>query len=111
MIGQLVTPQKTAAIPQAAQIDGEIPIRLPITQPKVAPMQKEGTISPPRNPARIVSAVSTIFQKKAKRIRLSVFHRFFNKLRTSAHIFICSQNKGDNNDQAGAHCNPDDIYS
>lgn len=46
VIGQLVTPQKTAAIPQAAQIDGEIPIRLPITQPKVAPMQKEGTISP-----------------------------------------------------------------
>lgn len=41
MIGQLVTPQKTAAIPQAAQIDGEIPMRLPITQPKVAPMQKE----------------------------------------------------------------------
>ena len=47
------------------------------------------------------------FPEKGESIRLSVFHRFFNKLRTSAHIFICSQNKGDNNDQAGAHCNPD----
>ena len=49
VIGQFVTPQKTAAIPQAAQREGESPISCPAMHPKVAPTQKDGTISPPRN--------------------------------------------------------------
>ena len=65
VIGQFVTPQKTAAIPQAAQREGESPISCPAMHPKVAPTQKDGTISPPRKPAFIVSAVRSIFQKKA----------------------------------------------
>ena len=31
----------------------------------MAPIQNDGTISPPRNPARMVSTVSTSFQKKS----------------------------------------------
>ena len=65
VIGQFVTPQKTAAIPQAAQREGESPISCPAMHPKVAPTQNDGTISPPRKPAFIVSAVRSIFQKKA----------------------------------------------
>ena len=65
MIGQLVTPQNTATIPAAAQIEAGIPRIGPSTQPKAAPIQKDGTISPPRNPARIVSAVRISFQKNA----------------------------------------------
>ena len=57
--------RKRAAIPAAAQMDGERPIRCPMIHPNVAPMQKEGTISPPRKPARMVRAVSTSFQKKS----------------------------------------------
>ena len=64
--GQLVTPQKTATIPAAAQMDAGIPKKFPSTQPKVAPIQKEGTISPPLKPAFIVRAVSTSFQKKSR---------------------------------------------
>ena len=66
VIGQFVTPQNTAAIPHAAHIDGESPSQFPIIHPKVAPIQNEGTISPPRNPARIVNAVRTNFQKKSR---------------------------------------------
>ena len=33
MIGQFVTPQNTAVIPHAAQIDGENPSQFPITHP------------------------------------------------------------------------------
>jgi len=40
--------------------------QFPITQPNVAPIQNDGTISPPRNPARIVNAVRTNFQKKSR---------------------------------------------
>ena len=65
VIGQLVTPQKKAIIPQAAHKRGSNPIICPITHPNVAPMQKEGTISPPLNPAFMVSAVNTNFQKKS----------------------------------------------
>ena len=65
MIGQFVTPQNTAAIPHAAQIDGESPIQLPIMHPKVAPIQNDGTISPPRNPARMVKAVRISFHSKS----------------------------------------------
>ena len=57
-----------AVMPAAAAADGEIPISWPRTQPRAAPMEKEGTISPPRKPARMVSAVSSIFSR-------NVYHR------------------------------------
>ena len=44
--GQFVTPQNSATIPLAAQMDGESPRICPRTQPKVAPIQNDGTISP-----------------------------------------------------------------
>ena len=65
MIGQFVTPQKTATIPEAVASDGGNPKICPARQPNVAPTQKAGTISPPLNPARIVIAVKIIFQKKS----------------------------------------------
>ena len=46
-IGQLVTPQNTAVIPTAVQRVGEKPQMVPKRQPKLAPMKKVGTISPP----------------------------------------------------------------
>ena len=64
--GQFVTPQKTATIPDAAQMEGSIPRSVPSTQPKVAPIQKEGTISPPLKPAFIVMAVRISFQRKSR---------------------------------------------
>ena len=63
VIGLLVTPQKTATIPTAAQSDGDNPTNVPKRHPKVAPIQKEGTISPPLNPTPSVMAVKMIFQK------------------------------------------------
>ena len=65
-MGQLVTPQNRAAIPEAAHKEGESPTSCPITQPKVAPIQKEGTISPPRKPAFMVIAVRISFHRKSK---------------------------------------------
>ena len=47
MIGQLVTPQKSETIPTAVHSVGDSPIRLPNRHPKAAPVQKDGTISPP----------------------------------------------------------------
>ena len=60
-MGQFVTPQKRAISPTAAQTDGEKPVKLPNVHPSVAPMKKDGTISPPRKPASIVIAVKIIF--------------------------------------------------
>ena len=65
VIGLFVTPQNTATIPTAAQRDGDNPTSVPNMHPKVAPMQKEGTISPPLNPTPKVMAVKMIFQKNA----------------------------------------------
>ena len=65
MIGQLVTPQKRETIPTAVHSVGDSPIRLPNRQPKAAPVQKDGTISPPLNPAPIVRVVRRILIKKA----------------------------------------------
>ena len=41
----MVTPQNSATIPHAAAMLGDIPRMLPATQPKVAPIQNDGTIS------------------------------------------------------------------
>ena len=43
----------------------ESPSNGPATQPKVAPMKKEGTISPPLKPAPKVSAVKIILSRNA----------------------------------------------
>lgn len=66
VIGQLVTPQKRETMATAAQSDGEMPVKVPNKHPKVAPIQKDGTISPPLNPAPKVMAVKRIFQKNAR---------------------------------------------
>lgn len=60
VIGQLVTPQNSEIMPTAAHSDGSKPVRLPNRHPKVAPMKKDGTISPPLKPAPRVSAVKMI---------------------------------------------------
>ena len=44
---------------------GSSPKRDPATQPKVEPIKKVGTISPPLNPAPMVTAVKRIFSAKA----------------------------------------------
>ena len=62
--GQLVTPQKTDTIPIAAQSCTGNPNIPATTQPKVAPIKKEGTISPPLKPAEIVITVKRSFSKK-----------------------------------------------
>ena len=64
-VGQLTQPQKTATRPMAALKPAGSPRSGPITQPKVAPMKKEGTTSPPLKPAPRVRAVKAIFQRKA----------------------------------------------
>ena len=58
VIGQLVTPQNSEIMPTAVHSDGSKPVRLPNRHPNVAPMKKDGTISPPLKPAPRVSAVS-----------------------------------------------------
>ena len=45
--------------------EGDMPKICPNRQPKVAPVKKAGTISPPLYPAASVSAVRSIFIKKA----------------------------------------------
>ena len=64
-IGQLVTPQNTETMATAAQREGDIPRNEPNRHPNVAPIVKEGTISPPLNPAPNVIAVKIIFQINA----------------------------------------------
>ena len=53
----MVTPQNTPTIPQPAQRAAGRPRIGPITQPRVAPIKNEGTISPPLNLAPRVAAV------------------------------------------------------
>ena len=62
----MVTPQKTALMPTAAQRDGAKPVRFPNRHPNVAPTKKLGTISPPLKPAPRVNAVRTILKKNAQ---------------------------------------------
>ena len=57
----MVTPQNTPTIPQPAQRAAGSPRIGPMTQPRVAPIKNEGTISPPLNPAPRVAAVKIIF--------------------------------------------------
>ena len=64
--GQLTTPQNRAISPTAAPKAGSSPSSGATAQPNVAPMKKVGTISPPRKPAPSVSAVNSIFSRKAK---------------------------------------------
>ncbi len=64
LIGQFVTATNTPTIPHPAQMSGG---RLSITEsddPSVAPTKREGTISPPLNPAQSVRQVKSIFNKK-----------------------------------------------
>ena len=65
VMGQFVTPQNTAPMPAAAHRAGQNPTRFPNRHQKVAPIKKEGTISPPLKPALRVTAVKRIFSKKA----------------------------------------------
>ena len=44
---------------------GEKPVNVPKRQPKLAPIKKVGTISPPLKPAPRVRAVKMIFKRKA----------------------------------------------
>ena len=64
--GQFATPQKQATMPTAAAKPGARPSSGPITQPKVAPTKKVGTISPPLYPAPRVRAVRAILSTKAR---------------------------------------------
>ena len=65
VIGQFVTPQKTADMPTAVQSVGENPRTFPNRQPNAAPVKRDGTISPPLYPAPSVTAVKSIFKKNA----------------------------------------------
>ena len=64
-MGQLTTPQKSETSPIAAARPGFKPSRLPIVHPKVAPIKKVATISPPLKPAPMVTAVNKILSTKA----------------------------------------------
>lgn len=66
VMGQFVTPQNKAINPKLAEKEAGRPNSGPMIAPKVAPTKKEGTISPPLNPAPKVSAVKIIFKRKAK---------------------------------------------
>ena len=63
--GLLVQPQNSATMPSAAPSCGGRPSSGAATQPNVAPVKKIGTISPPLKPAPRVSAVNSIFKRKA----------------------------------------------
>ena len=63
--GQFVTPQNSAAMPTAAPNAGLMPSTSASAPPIVAPMNSVGTISPPLNPAPIVTTVNRIFKRNA----------------------------------------------
>ena len=65
-IGQFVTPQNKAPIPIAAKSGVLKCISEPMTAPKVAPIKRVGTISPPLYPQDSVRVVKTIFKTNAK---------------------------------------------
>ena len=102
-----MTPQKRAAIPDAAQMGAGSPRSCPITQPKVAPIHREGTISPPRKPTRMVMAVRRIFQRKSRGTRGAFFCRPLDQLVSGAHIVCCSEDKRDNDHSGGADSHTD----
>ena len=63
--GLLVQPQNSATMPSAAPRPGASPSSGATAQPKVAPVKKMGTISPPLNPAPSVMLVNSILSRKA----------------------------------------------
>ena len=63
--GQLVTPQNTAAIPQAAKTGAPNPAICPKRHPKVAPTKRLGIIAPPLYPLHSVITVNIIFSANA----------------------------------------------
>ena len=87
MIGQFVTPQKTAAMPTAVQSVGEKPDRFPNRQPNAAPVKNDGTISPPLNPAPNVKAVKSIFIKKGFRADRAI-NTLFNDIDSRTVIIL-----------------------
>ena len=70
-MGLFTTPQNMAISPIAAPNPGSRPRSPPATFPKVAPIKKEGTISPPLYPAAKVIAVNTIFNRNASGLACS----------------------------------------
>lgn len=62
--GQFTTPQKSATRPIAAPNDGSSPKKPAAVQPKVAPIKKVGTISPPLKPVFIVMAVKAFSEQR-----------------------------------------------
>ncbi len=68
--GQLVTPQKTLTIPQAAHNPIGRPNIGARKLPSVAPTKSVGTISPPLNPPPKVTAVKSIFSRKTYHAQL-----------------------------------------
>ncbi len=65
VIGEFVTEQKTEPMPMAAQRVGSKPSNTPKAEPKVAPINILGTISPPLNPQPMVIIVNKIFNANA----------------------------------------------
>ena len=86
VIGQFVTPQKTAAMPTAVQSVGEKPDRFPNRQPNAAPVKNDGTISPPLNPAPNVSSKEH-FHKKGFRADRAV-NTLFNDIDSRTVIIL-----------------------
>jgi len=63
--GHFVTVLNIAAIPNAAPIVTSMQNKIAKYPPSVAPMQKEGTISPPLSPIETDITVNIIFSKKS----------------------------------------------
>lgn len=63
--GQLVTPLKSKTIPRAAPKSTGKPVSVATRAPKVAPIKRVGTISPPLNPKATQIQVKISFIKKA----------------------------------------------
>ena len=68
--GHLVTLLNIAAIPITAPTVISNPKHSAKTPPRVAPMLREGTISPPFNPTETVIIVKTAFSKKSYQLTL-----------------------------------------
>ena len=63
LIGLFVTAQNTPTIPHAAQISVGSPRKTDNAEPNVAPINRDGTISPPLNPAHRVRHVNRILRR------------------------------------------------
>lgn len=63
--GALTQAQNMAVSPKAAATPGSKPNSVPAKHPKVEPIKKTGTISPPLKPAPKVNAVKIIFKRNA----------------------------------------------